>query len=425
MKHFPTISSLLALLAFAAGTVGAAETPAAAPVAKVDTQTSANATPRADAKVDAQEARRELDGMREQMRELSKKMAEMSARLGDLGPRNYAYQYIGDRDRGMIGVVLSKDDRGARVDAVTPGGPADKAGIKNGDVIVKVRGENLGESGDASPKILNEKLRNLKTGQEVTLTLQRDSKNIDVKIKAERREPFNFAFSFDNADIERVRADAERAAQDAQMSREQAAQIREQVREATRLATEQGRLAAEQGREVAEQAREIANQARHQASANRIYYSTPWWGLNLASLNPDLGSYFGADHGALVLSADAETTKTLKSGDVLLAIDGKKIARPEDAMRLLREGEEGREVKVEVLRAHKTQTLSMKAPEFKSLFVPAPPAPPAPPVPLKPLAPLKPPTPPAAPAPPAPPTPPAPVTPVVLAPAITGAIAGS
>ena len=86
MKHFPTISSLLALLAFAAGTVGAAETPAAAPVAKVDTQTSANATPRADAKVDAQEARRELDGMREQMRELSKKMAEMSARLGDLGP---------------------------------------------------------------------------------------------------------------------------------------------------------------------------------------------------------------------------------------------------------------------------------------------------------------------------------------------------
>ncbi|MBS0515993.1 MAG: PDZ domain-containing protein [Proteobacteria bacterium] len=397
MKH-SFIPALLAAFAFAAGTAAAAETP----VAKAELQASVDTTPHADAKIDAQEARRELDGMREQMRELSKKMAEMSARLGDVGPRSYAWQYIGDQDRGMIGVVLSKGEHGTRVDAVTPGGPADKAGIKNGDLIVKVRGEALEGPADDSAKFLSEALRNLKVGQEVTLTLQRDGKNVDVKVKAERREPFNFAYSIDSANIdaEQVRKDVEQALRDAHLSREEAAKIGAEARHAA----EQGRLLAEQQRSVAAQAREIADQARRQAQ--QIRYSTPWWGLNLASLNPDLGGYFGADHGALVLSADAGTAKTLKSGDVLLAIDGKKIERPEDAMRLLREGETGREIKVEVLRQHKTQTLSMKAPEFNSLFVPAPPAPLAP---LKPVAPLKPLVAPKAPATPAAPAPPAPV----------------
>jgi predicted metalloprotease with PDZ domain len=390
---------------------------------------------RADAKVDAQEARRELDGMREQMRELSKKMAEMSAKLGDVGPRSYAWRYIGDQDRGMIGVVLSKGEHGTQVDAVTPGGPADKAGVKNGDVIVKVRGEDLeGSSGD-SAKFLNDALRNLKVGQEVTLTLQRDGKNVDAKVKAERREPFNFVYSIDNAEVdaEQIRKEVDRAMHDAHMSKEQAEQIRKQALDAARQGIEQGRIAAEQGRIygeeqgrlaaergrlAAEQGRQLAAEARR--AAREVRYSTPWWGLNLASLNPDLGGYFGADHGALVLSADVDGTKALKSGDVLLAIDGKKIERPEDAMRLLREGETGRDIKVEVLRQHKTQTLSMKAPEFKSLFVPAPPAPPL--APMKPVAPLKPiapmpmpnpqpnpnPRPLSQPAPPAPPTAPTP-----------------
>ncbi|MCB1576055.1 MAG: hypothetical protein KDI81_01585, partial [Xanthomonadales bacterium] len=37
----------------------------------------------------------------------------------------------------------------------------------------------------------------------------------------------------------------------------------------------------------------------------------PWWGLNLASLNPDLGRYFGTDSGVLVLSASRNALKEL------------------------------------------------------------------------------------------------------------------
>src|SRR3989449_10533960 len=51
--------------------------------------------------------------------------------------------------RGRIGVVVRTDaspetDKiGAKIEGVTPGGPADKAGLKVGDVITKVHGTAL------------------------------------------------------------------------------------------------------------------------------------------------------------------------------------------------------------------------------------------------------------------------------------------
>jgi len=53
-------------------------------------------------------------------------------------------------NRGRIGVVVKTDPNatddkvGARIEAVTPGGPADKAGLKAGDVITRFNGTALG-----------------------------------------------------------------------------------------------------------------------------------------------------------------------------------------------------------------------------------------------------------------------------------------
>jgi hypothetical protein len=105
----------------------------------------------------------------------------------------------------------------------------------------------------------------------------------------------------------------------------------------------------------------------------------------------------------LVISADEDGFKGLKSGDVLQEVAGQKVERPEDALRLMREPPSGSEVKVQVLRQHKPLTLSLKAPEYKGIFVPPPPAPPAPPTPPAPPAPAVAPVPPAPPAPPVPP----------------------
>jgi S1-C subfamily serine protease len=365
--------------------------------AKVDAEAQARSA--THAKIDAEAARRDLEQMREQMRELSKRMAELSLKLGDVGPRTYAYRYFGDPDRGMIGVVLGKDDHGLRINAVTPGGPADKAGVKNGDVIVTVDGVDLTKTPANAPT--PQVLHDLKVGQEVKVTVVRDGKKVDATMKAERREPFNMSLAIDHAELGKLKKLDEMQALGelgAELPPDYERRIQMQVEQATREAEREVER-SERNVRITEHANE-----QMQRAMQRVKVSMPWWGLNLANLNPDLGAYFGTDHGVLVLSTDADSAKTLKSGDVLISIGGKPVERPEDALRLLRE-QPGKDVKVEVLRQRKTQTLSMRAPEFKTMFIPAPPVAPVAPLPPTPAVP----SPHALPAPaPLPPSPPAP-----------------
>jgi hypothetical protein len=349
-------------------------------------------TPVAATSVDTGQARKDLEQMREQMREMSRKMAELSAKLGDVGPRAYAYRYIGDPDRAMIGVVFSDANydktHGLRVDAVTPGGPSEKAGLRHGDVITAVDGKPIT---DANREDTPDPLRELKVGQSVKLGIVREGKKSDVTVKAERREPYNFAFAFNDGDqhyLEKLGKLQALEHMGEMLPPDFDKHIQERVDHAMQRA------------HVAERASEAARHALEHLS-----FSSPWWGLNLSSLNPDLGAYFGTDRGVLVLSADNDALKSLKSGDVLLDIDGNKVERPEDALRQLRERPPGTDMKMQVMRQHKTLTLSMKAPEFKGMFVPPPPPAPAPPAP-----PASPP-PPAHAAPPAPPAPSAPPPP--------------
>ncbi|MGH8040472.1 MAG: PDZ domain-containing protein [Rudaea sp.] len=361
MYSYPLLACALALPAFTAAAdpaTGAAQSARdAAETARVQaeaTRTQAESA-RAQAETARASAQRQLDQMRDQMRELSRKMADLSTRLGDVGPRTYAFRYLGNPDRGMIGLVLAPDKNGLRVDAVTPGGPADKAGVHTGDVLVTVDGKALvGDHADSG-------LHNLKIGEQVKLSVQHDGTTRTLVLKAERREPFDFADAFGKG----------------------------------------GLLPPDFDHKVQIQMHDALRDVHDGMS--ELHWLTPWWGLNLAALNPDLGGYFGTDQGVLVLSADANAFKGLKSGDVLQDVAGRKVARPEDALRLLREAPAGSEVKVQVLRQRKPLTLSVKAPEYKGIFVPPPPAPPAPPAMPAPPAP---PTPRALPAPPAPPAPP-------------------
>jgi S1-C subfamily serine protease len=372
------LASALALVLFA-GAARAVDAPAAAPPA----QPSA---------ADTAQARKELEQMREQMREMSRKMADLSAKLGDTGPRAYTYRYFGDPERAVVGVVFSDNNnpRGLHVDAVTPGGPAEKAGLKHGDVITSVDGKPIAQAGGA----VSWPLHDLKVDQQVKVGFERDGKHNEVTIKAERREPYNFAFAFDPDQLKLDKLE--------ELGQHMASpEMQEHIQRQVERATHQAEMAATRAAEKAARTMDHFN------------FMSPWWGLNLASINPDLGTYFGTDKGVLVLSTDSDSLKELKSGDVLQDIDGSKVERPEDALRLLREHSAGSEVKVQVLRQHKPLTLSMKAPDFHSMFVPPPPAPPAPPAPAARPAPPVPPAPPVraalppVPAPPAPPPPPA------------------
>jgi hypothetical protein len=120
-----------------------------------------------------------------------------------------------------------------------------------------------------------------------------------------------------------------------------------------------------------------------------------WNGLNLASLDAQLGRYFGTDKGVLVLSPGPQLSG-LQAGDVILSVDGKPVATPREAMDALRARKEGEKASLSLLRDHHDTSAQVTVP--KAMPLPIPPAPPAPPAP---------PPPPGVGAMPAPPAPPA------------------
>ena len=107
--------------------------------------------------------------------------------------RVYSYN---DRDRPAIGVTTSsgskKDTLGLLVSSVTAGGPADKAGIEEGNRLVSINGVNLrlsaadaGEDDmdDIANRRLVRELEKVKAGDEVELRVYAGGQTKSVKVK--------------------------------------------------------------------------------------------------------------------------------------------------------------------------------------------------------------------------------------------------
>lgn len=161
------------------------------------------------------------------------------------------------------------------------------------------------------------------------------------------------------------------------------AQARLQAQLAVQRAQAQARLAADQARV---QARLDANQARLQgqlaaqqagtqaqleaarqssAMAARLAgLSLPIGGpaqeplrgpigtLELTALTPQLGRYFGTDHGVLVLRAPAHGALKLQDGDVILSIGGRTPASRSQAIRILTSYDPGDKIRLVIMREH-------------------------------------------------------------------------
>jgi putative serine protease PepD len=84
-----------------------------------------------------------------------------------------------------VQVDMRQQGNGARIsdsgsggsDAVTPGGPAAKAGLRPGDVITKLDGQPIESSADLAAQI-----RSKAPGDKVKVTYQRDGKESTVEV---------------------------------------------------------------------------------------------------------------------------------------------------------------------------------------------------------------------------------------------------
>jgi hypothetical protein len=78
----------------------------------------------------------------------------------------------------------------------------------------------------------------------------------------------------------------------------------------------------------------------------------PVGAMQLTTLTPELGRYFGADRGVLVVRAPTHGVLKLQDGDVILSIGGRTPASTSQAMRILTSYDPGQKIRLVVLREH-------------------------------------------------------------------------
>lgn len=367
---------------------------------------------------------RELDAARAELDRAARRVAELSRELGRPHAASRMIEHRIAR-RPVLGVVLAAaPDRGTRIAAVTPGSAASSAGLRGGDRLISVDGAAIaGTDGEDRLASARELLSDLSTDTAVTIGYMRDGKRAEAKVTPQVNERVMVFRSLDDgtrlarggvrmlrdgdglvtieADgIEHLRPgighrvlrghdgtviELDDEALDFDIDRVEDMAIAPQVRtQVIRL----GREACKDGH----------------CAAPALLEAFRWNGLNLASVDKDLGRYFGTDTGVLVLSTGPELAG-LQAGDVIRKVDGNAVTTPREAMAALRGKASGERVAVEYLRDRRAATAQVTVPEPRVLNLPPPPAPPAPP------AAPRPPKPPTAPRPPAPPAPSAPAAP--------------
>jgi len=318
--------------------------------------------------------------------------------------------------RPVLGVILEGDaGAGVRIAAVTPESGAAKAGLRSGDRITTIDGKALaGSDGDARLADARKRLRDLDAKTPVVLGYARDGRNATVKVTPSVGDHVLMVHDGDNA-MEFIGAPHVRIGPNGE-SEIEARMVRVSPSGDARIEAREVRVAP--GGVMPQIHREIIRRGCDEGDDCRmplLAEAFRWNGLNLASVDKQLGRYFGTDRGVLVLSIP-EGMGGLQPGDVLQKVDGKPVNTPREAMAAAHARKPGSAVPVEYLRDRKLQSTQLTLPERPLLLPPpAPPAPPAPPEPPTPHAkahpasmavPPTPPAPPAAPAPIAPPPPP-------------------
>src|SRR4030095_11335042 len=105
-----------------------------------------------------------------------------------------------DGNTAMLGVVTESEDEGLQITDITEGSGADKAGLKEDDIITKVDDKKVDDPDD-----LTKLIRSHKPGDKVNITFLRDKKEQKVTAELGKWKGSNFnAFNMPNMDFNMI-----------------------------------------------------------------------------------------------------------------------------------------------------------------------------------------------------------------------------
>jgi C-terminal processing protease CtpA/Prc len=257
----------------------------------------------------AAEREARFDKARARLEEAAREIAALSGEVAGQFASEVMEQVRMETRRAYLGInVASADDpEGVLIEGVTPGGPAAEAGLRPGDVIRSIDGEDLVNTPNSTPvEKLVAHLRGVETGDAVELGIAREGREMEIPVETGTLDLPVFSFSFDDEDVE----------------------------------FDPGHFASR----------------AHNAFIGR------WGDLELVDLTPELGEYFGSEEGLLVVRKPRDASLTLMEGDVILGIGGRRPTSPEHAMRILRSYEPGEALEMEIIRKGRRQNLTVDLP---------------------------------------------------------------
>lgn len=256
--------------------------------------------------------------------------AQEPARAGGAVQGASGYRYVAARPHLGFSVNTRgapSDTLGARVESVTPGSPAFRAGIRTGDVITHINGRPLVTIADPGIRTLSPGFRLLELAAQlnprdtVALRFRRGGNPGRASLVAEPRRDVTIYYQ-------------EQAGQEQAMH-----ELRQRVEEAR-----QHTITLDRDRALLETA--------------LSYSFSPFGNLQLAPLNEDLGRYFGTSEGVLVISVARNSTLSLRGGDVVIRVDGRSPEGPAHLLRILGSYGPGEELRLEIFRDRKRRTVT-------------------------------------------------------------------
>ena len=230
---------------------------------------------------------------------------------------------------------LSGEPRGVGVRSVVKGSPAEKAGLRETDVILRFDGEAV-----TTVRKLNRLLGESAPEHTARLTIRRGGSEQEISVTLGRRE-FGHEFGGTMIDGDLLRRQAEEMSKNSEQWKRQGEEARRKMEEWQR---------------------------KNPGGVFTFFGGGRRVGISTNALGKQLADYFGVEHGALVTSVEPDSPAAragLKAGDIVTEVDGERVEDAGDLSRAINRKDEG-EVTLTVVRDRDRRTVRVTPEKMKS-----------------------------------------------------------